>query len=120
MHRPRGRRDGNARQAPSLLRPSLVSGHPGRHQSGPVSSTGPFGTDHDMTQFEEGWGAGPGSRYDELAARFRPAFLAIAAGAVEREADRRYGFRPKMAAWAPPLANCQASWSNWRPRIRMS
>jgi alkylation response protein AidB-like acyl-CoA dehydrogenase len=42
-----------------------------------------------MTQIESGWGAGPSVRYEELAARFRPAFRRIRADAVEREARRR-------------------------------
>lgn len=35
------------------------------------------------------WGAGPTTRYDALAARFRPVFARIRAGSVEREIERR-------------------------------
>jgi len=38
-----------------------------------------------MTQIDLGWGAGPSSRYDALAAPFRPIFARIREKAVERE-----------------------------------
>lgn len=45
-----------------------------------------------MTDIEKGWGAGPSARYETLAAPFRPLFARIAAGAVERENERRLPF----------------------------
>jgi alkylation response protein AidB-like acyl-CoA dehydrogenase len=42
-----------------------------------------------MTQIDNGWGANPTQRYDELASRFRPLFRQIRAGAVERELGRQ-------------------------------
>lgn len=41
-----------------------------------------------MTQIDLAWGAGPTSRYEELAGRFRPLFAEIATGAVQRELTR--------------------------------
>lgn len=45
-----------------------------------------------MTEIEAGWGAGPSPSYEGLAARFRPIFARIAAGAVARELERRLPF----------------------------
>ncbi|WP_336778195.1 acyl-CoA dehydrogenase family protein [Pantoea sp. USHLN256] len=42
-----------------------------------------------MSQIESGWGAGPSSRYEQLAERFRPLFEKIRAGAIERELQRQ-------------------------------
>jgi alkylation response protein AidB-like acyl-CoA dehydrogenase len=42
-----------------------------------------------MTQIDQGWGADPSQRYDELASRFRPLLRNIRAGAVERELARK-------------------------------
>lgn len=39
----------------------------------------------DKTQVDQGWGAGPSTRHEELAARFRPLFLKIRATAVARD-----------------------------------
>ena len=36
-----------------------------------------------MTQIDNGWGANPSQRYEELASRFHPLFQRIRAGAVE-------------------------------------
>lgn len=41
-----------------------------------------------MTQIDLAWGAGPTSRYEELAGRFRPLFEEIAKGAIQRETTR--------------------------------
>lgn len=41
------------------------------------------------TNIEKAWGSGPTARYEALAARFRPVFARIAAGAVERDRKRR-------------------------------
>jgi alkylation response protein AidB-like acyl-CoA dehydrogenase len=41
-----------------------------------------------MSQIDLAWGAGPSARYEELAARFRPIFVAISKGAIERELNR--------------------------------
>jgi alkylation response protein AidB-like acyl-CoA dehydrogenase len=45
-----------------------------------------------MTQFDLAWGAGPSSRYDALAARFRPLFESFREGATRRDRDRRLPF----------------------------
>lgn len=42
-----------------------------------------------MTQIDQGWGAGPTARYEELAARFRPIFDRIAENAVSRDMGRK-------------------------------
>lgn len=42
-----------------------------------------------MSHIESGWGAGPSSRYEQLAERFRPVFRNIRAGAIERELQRQ-------------------------------
>ncbi|KQO73408.1 acyl-CoA dehydrogenase family protein [Methylobacterium sp. Leaf89] len=42
-----------------------------------------------MSQTDAGWGAGPSARYEDLAARFRPAFAEIRATAVARDGERR-------------------------------
>ena len=42
-----------------------------------------------MTQIEQGWGAGPSARYDDLAERFRPVFARIRDTAVIRDIERR-------------------------------
>lgn len=42
-----------------------------------------------MSQIENGWGEGPSERYEALAEHFRPIFVGIAAGAVERDLERR-------------------------------
>ncbi|GEP08939.1 acyl-CoA dehydrogenase family protein [Methylobacterium gnaphalii] len=42
-----------------------------------------------MSQKDGGWGAGPSTRYEELAERFRSIFSEIRATAVERDAERR-------------------------------
>ena len=42
-----------------------------------------------MSQIDQVWGAGPTARYEELAAKFRTIFDRIAAGAVQRELERR-------------------------------
>lgn len=42
-----------------------------------------------MSQIENGWGEGPSERYEALAEHFRPIFAGIAAGAVERDLERR-------------------------------
>lgn len=42
-----------------------------------------------MSHIESGWGAGPSSRYEQLAERFRPVFQNIRAGAIERELQRQ-------------------------------
>jgi alkylation response protein AidB-like acyl-CoA dehydrogenase len=41
-----------------------------------------------MSQTEAGWGAGPSTRYEALAERFRPVFAEIRATAVERDRTR--------------------------------
>lgn len=41
-----------------------------------------------MTQIDAGWGAGPSPRYDAIAARFRPIFAEIRAGAETRDRER--------------------------------
>lgn len=41
-----------------------------------------------MTQISQAWGSGPGADYEAVAARFRPLFDQIAAGAVTRELQR--------------------------------
>ncbi|CAN7653490.1 acyl-CoA dehydrogenase family protein [Pararhizobium sp. LjRoot238] len=41
-----------------------------------------------MSQIDLAWGAGPGTQYETLAARFRPVFQRIAEGAIQREIDR--------------------------------
>lgn len=40
-----------------------------------------------MTNFQQGWGAGPSPRYDALAAPFRPIFARIREQAVARDLD---------------------------------
>ena len=42
-----------------------------------------------MTQIDLGWGEGPSERYETLAEQFRPLFADIAAGALERELNRK-------------------------------
>lgn len=42
-----------------------------------------------MTQVQSAWGAAPSPQYEALAARFRPVFERIRAGAVERDLQRR-------------------------------
>jgi alkylation response protein AidB-like acyl-CoA dehydrogenase len=42
-----------------------------------------------MTQVDQGWGAGPTARYEQLAARFRPIFDRIGENAVSRDAGRK-------------------------------
>lgn len=42
-----------------------------------------------MTNFQQGWGAGPSARYDELAAPFRPIFARIRENAVARDLEHR-------------------------------
>lgn len=42
-----------------------------------------------MTNFQQGWGAGPSARYDTLAAPFRPIFARIREQAVERDLNHR-------------------------------
>ena len=42
-----------------------------------------------MSQTDAGWGAGPSARYEDLAARFRPAFAEVRATAVARDTERR-------------------------------
>ncbi|WP_448954437.1 acyl-CoA dehydrogenase family protein [Labrys neptuniae] len=41
-----------------------------------------------------GWGSGPGSNYDDLAANFRPLFDRIREGAIERELNRTLPHEP--------------------------
>jgi len=41
-----------------------------------------------MTQIDLAWGAGPTTRYEDIAARFRPLFEEIAKGAIQRETTR--------------------------------
>ena len=41
-----------------------------------------------MTQVQSAWGAAPSPQYEALAARFRPVFERIRAGAVERDLQR--------------------------------
>lgn len=41
-----------------------------------------------MTQIDLAWGAGPTTRYEELADRFRPVFARIRASAVQRDLER--------------------------------
>ncbi|MGU3537559.1 acyl-CoA dehydrogenase family protein [Methylobacterium sp. A54F] len=50
-----------------------------------------------MSQADAGWGSGPSERYEELAARFRPAFAEIRATAVER--DRGHGLPHAEIGW---------------------
>lgn len=42
-----------------------------------------------MSQIDLAWGEGPSARYESLAARFRPIFAEIAAGAVDRELNHK-------------------------------
>ncbi len=42
-----------------------------------------------MSQIDQAWGAGPSARHEALAAKFRPIFDRIRAGAVERELTRK-------------------------------
>ncbi len=42
-----------------------------------------------MSHIESGWGAGPSSRYEQLAERFRPVFQKIRTGAIARELQRQ-------------------------------
>ncbi len=42
-----------------------------------------------MTQIDQAWGAGPSTRYEELAARFRPVFARIRETAVTRDSEHR-------------------------------
>lgn len=41
------------------------------------------------SQIDQGWGAGPSSRYETLAAPFRPLFQNIRAGAITRDNERK-------------------------------
>ena len=47
-----------------------------------------------MTQIALAWGEGPSARYELLAARFRPLFAELAAGAIERELARALPVAP--------------------------
>ncbi|WP_313192410.1 monooxygenase [Shinella zoogloeoides] len=42
-----------------------------------------------MSQIDLGWGEGPSERYENLAAKFRPIFAGISAGALDRELGRK-------------------------------
>jgi alkylation response protein AidB-like acyl-CoA dehydrogenase len=42
-----------------------------------------------MTQIDQAWGAGPGARYEALAAPFRPIFARIRETAITRDLDRQ-------------------------------
>ena len=45
-----------------------------------------------MTQIDQAWGTPPTTRYDAIAARFRPLFHAFREGAARRDRDRKLPF----------------------------
>lgn len=55
----------------------------------PTTLTTDASGEDDVTQIDQGWGAGPSARYEELAARFRPLFRTIRATAIGRDNDHR-------------------------------
>ena len=53
----------------------------------PTLLTAAAGDNDIVTQIDQGWGAGPSARYEQIAARFRPLFKSVRATAVARDND---------------------------------